>query len=200
MRKSLGLVAVVAVVGLTLSGCDLFSGDENGRFILRLTDAPHEVTSVTVSIVGCELIDSETGERESVELDPAAEGINLLDYQNGATLTIADKPVTIDKFDQLRLVVDDSSKIMVDGVEWDLHVSSGTSSGIKFFLDDPVDMDGGTFDVTMDFDAAESVVALGPPTAPTGYVMTPVIRPVIAMLNNSEVVLTEAPEQTGEAP
>lgn len=190
MRLHFLSITAFAVL-LTTAGCGLFGDDEGGRVIVRLTDAPIDADAITVSIVSFTIIDSESGERETVPLEPVADGINLLDYQDGLTLLIADAEVTIGQFDQFRLTIGDSPTITIDGVEEDLHVASGASSGIKFFLDQPLELNGDTFDVTLDFDAQASVVSTGPSSAPTGYVMTPVIRPVDATLNDVQLSISD---------
>ena len=71
------------------------------------------------------------------------------------------------------------------------QVASGSSSGLKFFLDPVVDLGGGTLDIVLDFVADESVHGTGPPEAPTGYVMTPVIRAVSAELGGTDLTIEE---------
>ncbi len=191
MRSKSLLIVVLGTFVLASSGCGLFGDESGGRVVVRLTDAPIEAEAITVSIVAFTLIDSESGEQETVPLEPAADGINLLDYQDGLTLLVAAADVSISQFDQFRLRIGDTPKITIDSVEEDIHVASGASSGIKFFLDEPLALNGDTFDVTLDFDAQESVVPTGPPSAPTGYVMTPVIRPVNATLNDVQLSISE---------
>ncbi len=187
-KQAFFAVGVFLSIGLFLSGCGLFGADSSGRFILRLTDAPLEAEAVTVSIVACELIDSASGERETVELDTAAVDINLLDYRDGVMLLVADAEVQLQRFDQFRLRIGDDPTITVNGETYPIHIASGASSGVKFFLDAPLELDGGTVDVTLDFDAAESVVPLG---SPNSYVMTPVIKPVTMLFNSTDVALSE---------
>lgn len=187
MRLHFLSIAAFAALLLTTAGCGLFGDEEGGRVIVRLTDAPIDADAVTVSLVSFTVIDSETGDRETVPLEPAADGINLLDYQDGLTLLIANNEVGIGRIDQFRLQIGEDPTITVGGVDHDLHIASGSSSGIKFFLDQSVELNGDdTFDVTLDFDANESVVATGPEAEPTGYVMTPVIRPTVTV-NEVEV-------------
>ena len=195
------LAALLFTTLVTTAGCGLFGDDEGGRVIVRLTDAPIDADAITVSLVSFTVIDSETGDRETVPLNPEAEGINLLDYQDGLTLLIADNTVSIGHLDQFRLQVGEDPTITIAGEEHDLHIASGSSSGIKFFLDERVELNGGdTFDVTLDFDAQASVVATGPPSAPTGYVMTPVIRPVTAMLNDVELSISDGEAERASMP
>ena len=191
MRKSMLIVGVFASLLFALAGCGLFGSDDGGRVIIRLTDNPADADSIIVSIVSCELIDTGSGERETVVLDSAAQNINLLNYQDGLTVLIADVEVGMSEFDQFRLQIGDAPTIWFGEDEHPIHVASGSSSGIKFFLDEPVPMNGGTFDVTLDFDAQASVVALGPPEAPTGYVLTPVIKPVMATMNGAELSVSD---------
>ena len=193
------LSVAAAAAGLLFlgAGCGLFGDETGGQVVIRLTDEPLIADSVIVSIVSVEFIDSESGERETVVLEPAAEGINLLEYQEGATLLIADGEVSLARFDQFRLRVGDSPTIWFGTDGHDLHIASGASSGIKFFLDEALELNGGTFDVTLDFDAAESVVPLGPADAPTGWVFTPVIRPVAATANGAELSVSEGVVEDG---
>ena len=107
-------INVAAVLGLLIgivagSGCDLFSDSISGRVILRLTDAPLKADAINVSLTGLTLVDTTSGERESLDLGAEARDINLLEYQGGSTLTLADHPVGIARFDHLRLLVADLS-------------------------------------------------------------------------------------------
>ncbi len=187
-------VPVLFIVLTFTSGCDYFAAAPTGRVVVRLTDAPLDVQEVNVTIERLTLIDTRSGDRESIPLGPSAQRINLLDYQGGSTLTMADHEVHIDRFDQFRLAVGPDADIVVAGHRHDLHVASGARSGLKFMLSDPVEMTGGVFDMTLDFDAAASVVALGPASRPKGYVLKPVIRPFSATLNDSPVDFSSTPE------
>lgn len=188
-------VLPLLLAGTLMTGCDS-ANDTVGRVIVRMTDAPVDnVTEINVSIASCEIINSSTDERETVPSTDDATMFNLLEYAGGRTLDVCVQDVSLPAFDQLRVVVGESAEIVIDdgsGPEsHDLHIASGSSSGLKFFFENEVSLDGGTLDITLDFVADESVHSTGPPSAPTGYVMTPVIRVVTAELNEVELVVTE---------
>ncbi len=201
MRLLPTLFSAVSIIlaGVLFAGCDA-AGDATGRVIIRMTDAPLEdVTEINVTIEACEIINSDTGERETITSTDSALNFNLLEYADGATLDVCDQEVQLTTFDQLRIVVGDDATIKIgeeDAV--DLLVASGTSSGLKFFFGEPVSLTGETLDVTLDFVAEESVHATGPGEVP-GYVMTPVIRVVTATVATQEVVLEEGQGTPQEA-
>ncbi len=195
MTRAVYVAVPVLFIVLTFTGgCDYFAAAPTGRVVVRLTDAPLDIQEVNVTIERLTLVDTQSGERESIPLGPSAQRINLLDYQGGSTLTMADQEVHIDQFDQFRLAVGRDADIVVSGARHDLHVASGARSGLKFMLSEPVEMTGGVFDMTLDFDAAASVVALGSPSKPKGYLLKPVIRPFSAQLNDTPVDFSAVPE------
>jgi hypothetical protein len=194
MRRLHAAAVLGLLIGLiAVGGCALFSDSISGRVVLRLTDAPLQADAINVSLLGLELIDTASGDRESIDLGSRARDINLLEFQGGSSLTVTDHPVSIEQFDHLRLVVANQGSIVVGGNTYDLRIPSGMSSGVKFFLREPVVLGGGVFDIMIDFDAYESVVPRGPRGNPTGYVLQPVIRPLSASLNDHELPLSLLP-------
>jgi hypothetical protein len=195
-RNVLLATASVILVGVAFIGCDAAS-DNTGRVIVRMTDAPIDaVSAINVTVVSCEIINSTTDERETIQSSNVATMFNLLELADGGTLDVCDQDVTLTTFDQLRVVIGDEATITFGtGLPEDLHVASGSSSGLKFFFDEPVDVSaGGTLDILLDFVADESVVFTGPTSAPTGYVMTPVIRAVSASLNDAQLAISDEGE------
>ncbi|MDX1429196.1 MAG: DUF4382 domain-containing protein, partial [Rhodothermales bacterium] len=187
-------VPFLFVLFIFSAGCDYFAAAPTGRVVIRLTDAPLDVQEVNVTIEKITLLDTQSGDRENLLLGSTTQRVNLLDYQGGHTLKMVDQEVHIDRFDQFRLAVGEDADIVVSGERYDLHVASGARSGIKFMLEDPIEMTGGLFDLTLDFDAAASVVVLGPMSKPKGYLLKPVIRPFSASLNDSLVDFSFVPE------
>lgn len=198
-RNILLATASVILVGVAFIGCDAAS-DNTGRIIVRMTDAPIEdVTAINVTVVSCEIINSTTDERETIPSSDVATMFNLLALADGGTLDVCDQEVTLTTFDQLRVVIGDVATITFgtdpSAVTENLHVASGSSSGLKFFFDELVNVSGGgRLDILLDFVADESVVSTGPPLAPTGYVMTPVIKAVSATLNDAELAISDEGE------
>lgn len=196
MQHRTALLGLVMAMSALLAGCDAAS-DPVGRVIVRMTDAPvASIDEINVSIESCEVINSRTDERQMVSSTDSAATFNLLDFADGASLDVCNQEVVLTSFDQLRVVVGEAATITVsDGSSTettDLKIASGSTAGIKFFFDEAVDLSGGgTLDVLLDFVAEESVVTLGPVDAPTGYVMTPVIRAVSAELNQAQLAVSE---------
>ncbi|NNE34735.1 MAG: DUF4382 domain-containing protein [Rhodothermales bacterium] len=199
LRKAILATIPLFLIGLAIAGCDA-STENSGRIIVRMTDAPLEqVTAINVTVVSCEIINSATEERETIVSSDEAKMFNLLALADGISLDVCDQEVQLKVFDQLRVVIGDEASITTGmdaaPVTTDLHVASGSSSGLKFFFDEAVDVSGGeTLDVLLDFVADESVVTTGPPSAPTGYVMTPVIRAVSAELGGAALSISDEEE------
>ncbi len=193
LRTALLTILPFAVVGgLLFVGCDT-ADDATGRVIVRMIDAPVEhVTAINVTVVECQVLSSADDSKVVIPAADDATDFNLLDLVGGNSLEVCDQTVEIGPFDQLRIVLGEDAFITIgDGQPEALHVASGTSAGLKFFFEDPVNLGGGLLDVTLDFVAEESVHSTGPPEAPTGYVMTPVIRVVSAEVNGSAATLVE---------
>src|SRR5690349_8300913 len=83
--------------------------------------------------------------------------IDLLALRNGTTTQIGIGMVPAGHYTQVRLRLGHGSNVVVDGVAHALTVPSGLQSGLK--LIGPFDVPaGGTVQVTLDFNAAQSVV------------------------------------------
>lgn len=157
------------------SGCyegSIDSPVNNLTFLkVRLTDAPLDIDEVNIELRS--ILVKGPGGSEEIELNTNAAIYNLLDYQNGIDVLVADAMVSLHEIRQVRLVLGDDNTIVVDGEEYDLMVPSGSQSGLKINL--CLDLSGTPqYDLILDFDAAESVHRLGNGR----YMMRPVIRVV----------------------
>ena len=174
------LIAALAVVALAaLLGCSKNpSGAGLGHVDLRLTDAPGDYEQVNVVITGVS-INRDGGGWETIEDE--AQTFDLIQLQNGVSTALASGDVPSGHYGQIRLLVGEGSNVVVDGVTHDLEIPSGLQSGIKVIggFDVP---EGGTLDMTIDFDAAKSIVLTGSGK----YSLKPVIRIVSAEESDSE--------------
>lgn len=177
MNKTLiGALAVAALAALL--GCSKNpSGAGLGHINVLLTDAPGDFEQVNVVITGVSINRGDSG-WETISDD--SQTFDLLNFQNGLTTSLASDNVPAGHYDQVRLLVGEGSNVVVDGVTHDLVTPSGMQSGIKVIggFDVP---EGGTLDLTIDFDAAKSVVLTGNGT----YILKPVIRIVSAEESDS---------------
>jgi hypothetical protein len=102
----------------------------------------------------------------------SASTYDLLALRNGVFVTLGfEDVVPSGHYDQVRLILGTGSTVVVDGVSHPLVTPSALQSGIKVngSFDVPVD---GLVEVTLDFDAAQSIVVTGNGT----YMLQPVIR------------------------
>ena len=197
------MVAFMATLGVLLGCSDSESlAPGQGRIALRLTDAPFpldQVQSIDVFVVRVEAKAEETTEADaamSVEGSESSAGgwivlatpnasFDLMDLQNGVSVSLGDAAVTAGSFRSLRLILDTnlSSVTLKDGM-----ILTGTSSppimfpsagksGIKVHFDTPILVDEGeTTNVLLDFDAEESFVLRGNTILQNGLLFKPVIQ------------------------
>lgn len=168
-KRLIGALAVAALAALL--GCSK-NGAGLGHINVLLTDAPGDFEQVNVVITGVSINRAHSGWET---INDEAQTFDLLDFQNGLTTSLASGDVPAGHYDQVRLLVGEGSNVVVDGVTHALDTPSGMQSGIKVIggFDVP---EGGTLDLTIDFDAARSVVLTGNGK----YILKPVIRIVEA--------------------
>lgn len=166
---------------LPLGGCDLFSDDSQlfpvGAAVqIKLTDAPSDlIDSAEVSISRVYLV----GDGQPVDLlDPenSPQVFDLMELRGGVEALLAESPAPEGTYSQLRMVVDDATVTLVEGMTFDdgsttqsLKVPSGSQSGLKVEIDEPIVNEDGTLTiVVVDFDVNESFVLQGNPDTPAG--------------------------------
>jgi hypothetical protein len=186
---------------LLLWGCS--DGDDSlkttGRLNVFLVDAPFPTdqvaeANVTVFKVEARLADQGSEDSEAKEdgdsrgrfinlMDEVIGPVNLLELIDGTSEQLADAEIPAGTYDLIRVYVRDAEVIMNDeeSTRYDLKVPSGAQSGIKVFLDPPLQVAGGlTEDLILDFDVTQSFVPKGGsaenPEGITGFNFTPVIR------------------------
>ena len=176
-------------LSLALLGCssDSNKGSEFGRLSIQLTDAPfpHDlVAEANVTIFKIEARSKGEGTDENAApyllLMEEEMDVNLLDLTNGITTTLVDTEVPVGSYDLFRIYVKGINIVLTDGTVYDLKVPSGSSSGIKVFVEPNIIVDGGlTADLLLDFDLSKSFVAKGNRKEEggiTGFNFKPVIK------------------------
>jgi hypothetical protein len=173
----------------------------NGRLNVFLVDEPFPTdqvaeANVTVVKVDARLADPEfEADSESMMEEGDSKGgfitlmgastgpLNLLDLVNGVSQQLVGMEVPAGTYDLFRVFVEDPNIVMKDAeaTAYSLKVPSGAQSGIKVFLDPPLQVVGGlTSELTLDFDVTQSFVPKGGsvnnPDGITGFNFTPVIR------------------------
>lgn len=161
MRKNLILGLIAGVVGL--GGFSSCSNDDatTSRFEVRLTDAPADYAKVLVDIQGVEYnVSGNDAEWKSLPLSRA--GVyNLLDFRNGVDTMLAGAEIAAGKISQIRLILgQNNTLVMKNGETVSMKVPSGSESGLKLNLHAELKA-GIAYVLTIDFDAAKSIVSEG---------------------------------------
>lgn len=192
LRRSVGTTACLLLT-LGLAACDDDGTTPEGEVTLQvlLTDAAAEyIAAAEVDIGAIELIGGPGGP-VPLTLDGTDGMVNLLELQNEVTMVLADIEIEAGTYSQLRLIVENASVTLEDGLEFNgggtsqvLIVPSGAQTGIKLNLS-AVDGEGGGLAITedmvlvVDFDVNQSFVLLGNPLTPAGVegvLFTPTLR------------------------
>ena len=171
---------ILAIV-MAAFGCSKTTAPGFGTIKLRLTDAPGDFQQVNLAVtqVSAHLEGSEAaGENDStgtgggwqvLRSDPF--NVDLLTLRNGVFTTLAVAQVPAGHYTQIRLKLASGSNVVIDGVTHPVTVPSGMQSGYKLVGDFNVPA-GGLLDLTLDFDAARSIVLTGSGT----YILKPTVR------------------------
>ena len=188
------LVLLPLTMALMACGDDGTGSEGFARVQIQLTDAPSdqiESAEIWVSRVYLQPgDDSDLSEGEGsgrAELFNDAENprhYDLLDLRNGVVADLTE-PVSVESgvYGQLRLVVDSARITLVEGITFDdgsalrsLKVPSGSSSGIKVQLAQPLNAEAGELTIVLvDFDVDRNFVFQGPTDRPSGVLFTPTL-------------------------
>lgn len=187
------LFGIVSVLGILVStGCQKISGDqigdEQGRLVIKLTDAPFPIDMIDSAMVYISKVEIRK-KSEGTELGhpyitvfEGLEEFNLLDLRNGITAELVDLEIDSGNYDLIRLYVDEASLTVKEGDTYSLKVPSGAQTGIKVFIKPDLHVEGGlTTDVLLDFSIEKSFILKGNTKSPAGikgFNFKPVIRAV----------------------
>jgi hypothetical protein len=167
MRSFRFLLALLPLAALAGCSNDNPSSPESGTMVVRMTDAPAAVQAVNL-VVNEVSVRVEEGQPDSLSgwqvINSTTHTYNLMNLQNGVFTTIGQASLPAGTYTQMRLKLG-------AGSTYPLTVPSGLQSGLKvngsFFV--PA---GGTADVSIDFDASQSIVQTGAGS----YLLKPVVH------------------------
>ena len=173
---AIGCLAALAACGGSSNGGE---GTGTGRLTLRIGDAPVDgAREVVVVFTGVAL--HGPGGTHDIEF-PEPREIDLIAYQNGATVDLLDGVVVeAGEYEWMRLDViaeqnrNDGSYILFEtGEQYPLYVPSGSQTGLK--LNRPFTVAaGGITRLVADFDLRKSIIQ--PPGQSPNYMLKPVLR------------------------
>lgn len=188
------------MIALAVGACDSTPVDqgeldlENGEAAtlrVLLTDAPADyIAAAEVDIGRVELLPAGDGAPIVLSEDGTDGFVNLLDFQDAATMQLAEAEIEAGDYTQLRLIVEAARVGLVEGytfrdgsTEKDLFVPSGAQTGIKLNLqgdeDMPLTIVPGEMVLVLDFDVNRSFVIQGnfaTPAGAHGVIFKPTLR------------------------
>ncbi len=115
--------------------------------------------------------DDEDDEGMWIVVDIEPQVYDILQLQNGAEALLAETRIEAGELEEIRVILGDNNKIVIDGDTLDLKVPSGSSSGLKIKVDAEIEA-GEFYDVVIDFVASKSIVKKGNGK----YILKPVIK------------------------
>ena len=164
-----GMAIILAGLAVIYTSC---SNESATRVEVRLTDSPGDYEEVNIDIQGVQ-VNSSDGNSGWVSLDIEEGVYNILDLTNGIDTLLGAIELPAGKIEQIRLVLGSNNSVKVDGQTVNLSTPSAQQSGLKLNLNADL-VEGVTYKILLDFDAARSIVKRGNGT----YSLKPVIRAI----------------------
>ena len=184
MKKKVTLVLATALIILAGACSEIRKGDDAGRVVLKVTDAPFDISNIEsalVTITRVELRKAGDGISDGnpfITLSEDTVTLDLIDLRNGVTETLLDMEIPTGTYDMVRLYVDEAGLKLKDSDE--IHrvkVPGGSQTGIKIFLRPALEVAGGSLEVVLlDFDLSRSFILRGNPEHNNGFIFKPVVR------------------------
>ncbi|SDB60187.1 protein of unknown function [Flavobacteriaceae bacterium MAR_2010_188] len=170
--KSLSLTMML-VVGLSMTSCsddDSGSKDGTSSISVKLVDAPGDYDEVLINVVDVmvKYSDDDTDMTDGsdddgwISLEAINTGeVNLLDLTGGIDrLLVDDYELPSGNLEEIRLVLGDNNKVVIDGVVRPLMTPSAQQSGLKIKVDEMLEPNY-SYTFILDFDVDKSIVMAG---------------------------------------
>lgn len=145
-------VPVILLAIISISSCKKDNKTAPVQFLL--TDKPAAYDSVNVHIVGIEVQINHDNEAW-IPVHTKDSTYNLLDLQNGISTLLAKDTIPAGVLQQVRFVLGDGNKVVVNGTSYPLATPSAEESGLKIKIGTALNETLNTF--TLDFDASLSI-------------------------------------------
>lgn len=216
--KSLAPIgAIIALLApVILSGCDDSSGVGTGTLRVLATDAAISYEMVRSAEVQVTRVEAHTSAEASsgfvtlldvqaLAQDPVT--LDLRELTNGLTTELASATVPAGTYRQIRLTFEDASITLENDAtystdEGTLMLTSQASSGLKIFIDPPLQVgEGLTSSLLLDFDMSHTFrpIPADDPLNATSFQVGPVIR-AANMSSGGDITGTVTDSQNDDAP
>ena len=185
MKTEYFLTSVVSFVFLSvvLISCSKQqnSPSAKGQLEVYLSDDPADYDNVIIDVrdVQINVTGDSTGGWQSLSTVNAGT-YDLLRLVNDHDTLLAHSDIPTGMIHQMRLILGDNNYVVVNGQNIPLKTPSAQESGLKFNIQQKV-TSGILYKITLDFDAARSIVRTGNDK----YLLKPVIRTVLSAVGGS---------------
>jgi len=191
------ILAVFVVIGMTaFFGCKKNESSQGTTKVqIKMTDAPGNFDKINLSVKEIVLV---SGDKPYVFA--ASAGIfDILDFRIGTSnpdILVASGEMPSGEITEIRLVLNETGNtIVVNGVQQELKTPSAQTSGWKVKLTaNPELVEGATYTLLLDFDAAKSIVSTGNGK----YLLKPVVRGIASattgLISGTVLPLASHPE------
>ncbi|SER37455.1 DUF4382 domain-containing protein [Pedobacter rhizosphaerae] len=190
------IAVLVTVVLMTFNGCKKNSSSQGTTKVqIKMTDAPGNFDKINLSVKEIVLV---SGDKPYIFA--ASTGIfDILDFRIGTSnpdILVASGEMPTGEITEIRLVLNETGNtIVVNGIQQELKTPSAQTSGWKVKLTaNPELVEGATYTLLLDFDAAKSIVSTGNGK----YLLKPVVRGVAAattgLISGTVLPLASHPE------
>jgi len=184
MKKNAILLLAAALILISGACNEIRNGDETGRVILKVTDAPFDINNIEsalVTITKVEMREECDGISDACEFITLSEDtvtLDLIDLRNGVTETLLDMEIPAGRYDMVRLYIYEAGLKLKDSeVIHRLKVPGGSQSGIKVFLRPVLEVaEGSLEEILLDIDLSRSFILRGNPAHNNGFIFKPVVR------------------------
>jgi hypothetical protein len=150
--KSVLVLASLFLLIVAISSCKKESRTAPVRILL--TDKPADLYSKNVQIDAIQVQVNQDND-SWIPINTKDSIYNLLDLQNGITTLIAQDTIPAGVLQQVRFILGDGNKVVVNGLSYPLATPSAEESGLKIKIGQSLNEILNTF--TLDFDAALSI-------------------------------------------
>src|SRR5260221_321957 len=160
------------IIGMAalMFGCSKDSA-QNATLQVRLTDAPGDFQEVNIDIQDVQ-VSADTGGWKSLDVKKGV--YNLLKFTNGLDTLLGTVELPAGKVSQIRLVLGSNNTVKISDQVKPLTTPSAQQSGLKIQVHTTLTA-GFTYKITLDFDAARSIVSTGS----GAFILKPVIRSIV---------------------
>lgn len=197
MKKIFIMSCIVMLSAFIYVGCSqkdnpVSSAGTGGILKIQMIDSPADYSEVNIVIDSVQAHISTSDSTSgwfTLNNKPAA--YNLLKLVNGVNAVLGEDTLQPGSYSQIRLYLGSGSNVVLDGQKFSLTTPSASHSGVKLNVDATVQA-GIAYVLTLDFDAARSIVITGSPFN-TKYILKPVIR-VAATATTGIIAGTVSPD------